>query len=40
MNVSEVDVLIDQPQQMIVWNLIFQSEIVEQRFRAGVPTPS
>jgi hypothetical protein len=28
--------LIDQPQQMIFWNLIFQSEVVEQRFRAGM----
>ncbi len=34
----EVDMLINQPQQMILWNLIFQSEVVEQRFRAGVPT--
>ena len=35
---AEVDVLINQPQQMILWNLIFQSEVVEQRFRAGVLT--
>ncbi|HTD56252.1 MAG TPA: hypothetical protein VK670_12770 [Silvibacterium sp.] len=38
MNKAEVNVLIDQPQQMILWNLIFQSEVVEQRFRTGVPT--
>ena len=37
-NEAEVDVLIDQPQQMVLWNLIFQSEVVEQRFRARVLT--
>jgi hypothetical protein len=30
--------LIDQSQQVILWNLIFQSEVVEQRFRACVLT--
>ncbi|NYF53535.1 hypothetical protein HDF12_003934 [Edaphobacter lichenicola] len=30
--------LINQPQQMILWYLIIQSEVVEQRFRAGVLT--
>jgi hypothetical protein len=30
--------LIDQRQQMIFWNLICQSEVVEQRFRAGMLT--
>src|SRR5271166_3360835 len=35
---TEVNVLINQPQQVILWNLIFQSEVVEQRFRAGVLT--
>jgi len=29
-------VLVDQTQQVILRNLIFQAEIVEQRFRAGV----
>ncbi len=28
----EADVLIDQPQQMSLWNLIFQAEVIEQRF--------
>ena len=28
----EVDVLVDQPQQMVFRNLIFQAEVVEQRF--------
>jgi hypothetical protein len=32
----EVDMLINQPQQMILWNLIVQSEVVKQRFRARV----
>jgi hypothetical protein len=35
---AEVDVLIDQPQEMVLWNLIFNSEVVEQRFRARVLT--
>jgi|SRR5580698_7217935 hypothetical protein len=35
---TEVDMLINQPQQMILWNLIFQSEVVEERFRARVLT--
>jgi hypothetical protein len=30
--------LVNQPQQMILWNLIFLSEVVEQRFRARVLT--
>jgi len=37
-NEAEVDVLINQPQQMVLWNVIFQSEVVEQRFRTGVST--
>jgi hypothetical protein len=28
----EADVLVDQPQQMVFGNLIFQPEVVEQRF--------
>jgi hypothetical protein len=32
----EVDVLVNRAQQVILWNLIFQSTVVEQRFRAGV----
>jgi hypothetical protein len=28
----EADVLVDEPQQMMFGNLIFQPEIVEQRF--------
>jgi len=32
----EPDVLVDQPQQMMFGNLIFQAEIVEQGFRAVV----
>jgi len=32
----ETDVLVDQPQQMGFRNLVFQAEIVEQRFRAVV----
>jgi predicted 2-oxoglutarate/Fe(II)-dependent dioxygenase YbiX len=32
----KTDVLIDQPQQMVIGNLIFQTEVVEQRFRAIV----
>src|ERR1039458_5436785 len=35
---AEVDMLINQPQQMILWNLIFQLEVVEQGFRAHVLT--
>jgi hypothetical protein len=37
-NEAKVDVGIDQPQQMVLGNLIFQTEVVEQRFRAGVAT--
>jgi hypothetical protein len=29
-------VLFDQPQQMSLWNLIFQSKVIEQRFGAVV----
>src|SRR5215469_1251407 len=36
-NKAEVDVFINQPQQVILRNLIFHSKIVEQRFRASVP---
>jgi len=32
----KTDVLLDEPQQMVLGNLIFQEEIVEQRFRAVV----
>ena len=32
----KADVLIDQSKQMILWNLIFQAEVVEQRLTAGV----
>jgi hypothetical protein len=35
---AEVDMLINQPQPMILWYLIIQSEVVEQRFRASVLT--
>ena len=35
---TEVDVLINQPQEVILWNLIFQPEVVEQLFRPGVLT--
>jgi hypothetical protein len=33
---GKADVLLDQSEQMIFGNLIFQTEIVEQRFRAVV----
>ena len=29
---GKTDVLIDEPQQMRLWNLIFQAEVIEQRF--------
>src|SRR6202043_2081176 len=32
----EADVLVDQPQQMMFGNLVFQAEVVEQRFGAVV----
>jgi len=32
----KADVFVDQPQQMILRNLIFQTEVVEQRFTPGV----
>ena len=32
----KTDVLVYQPQQMVFGNLIFQTEVVEQGFRAGV----
>jgi len=32
----KADVLLDQPQQMILGNVIFQAEVVEQCFRAVV----
>jgi hypothetical protein len=28
----EADVLVDEPQQMSLWNLIFQPEVVKQSF--------
>src|SRR6516165_1340584 len=37
-NEAEVDVHIAQPQQVLIWNLIFETEVVKQRFRAGVVT--
>jgi len=37
-NEAEVDVRIDQTQQVGCWNLIFQMEVVEQRFRAAMVT--
>ena len=33
---GKADVLIDEPQQVSLWNLIFQAEVIEQRFRAVV----
>ncbi|MBV9888037.1 MAG: hypothetical protein JO119_15950 [Acidobacteria bacterium] len=30
---SEVDVPINQPKQVILWNMIFNSEVVKQRLR-------
>jgi hypothetical protein len=33
---AKADVLIDEPQQMVLRNLIFQPEVVEQRFGTGV----
>jgi len=35
---AEVDMPIDQSQQVVLWNLIIQSEVIEQRFRARVLT--
>src|SRR3954468_873614 len=32
----KTDVLVDQPQQMVFGNLIFQTEVVEQRLTPGV----
>jgi len=31
-NADKGDVLVDQPQQMILGNLIFERDVVEQRF--------
>src|SRR6202790_2236849 len=33
---GKADVLFNEPQQMSLWNLIFQAEVVEQRFGAVV----
>jgi len=33
---GKTDVLIDEPQQVSLWNLIFQAEVIEQRFGAVV----
>jgi hypothetical protein len=33
---GEADVLIDEPQQVSLWNLIFQAEVVKQGFRTIV----
>ena len=35
-NETEINVLIDQPQQVILGNVFFQSEVVEQCFGPGV----
>src|ERR1700684_677834 len=32
----KADVLFNEPQQMCLWNLIFQAEVIEQRFGTGV----
>lgn len=37
-NEPEVDVLIGQSQQMVLCNLIFQPEVIEQRLRTRVLT--
>jgi len=37
-NEAEVDMRIDHPQQVAFRNPIFQTEVVEQPFRAGVLT--
>jgi hypothetical protein len=34
----ETDVAVDEAQQMVLRNLIFDAEVVEQRLRAGVLT--
>ena len=34
--ISDKDVLVDQPQQMVFGNLIVQTEVVEQRLTPGV----
>jgi hypothetical protein len=28
----KTDMLVDQPQQMVFWYLVFQAEVIEQRF--------
>ena len=33
---TEADVLVDEPQQVVFGNLIFQTEVVEQGFRTRV----
>jgi hypothetical protein len=33
---GKADMFFDEPQQMSLWNLIFQAEVVEQRFGTGV----
>ena len=33
---GKADVLFKEPQQMSLWNLIFQAEVIEQRFGTGV----
>jgi hypothetical protein len=33
---GQADVFFDEPQQMSLWNLIFEPEVVEQRFGTGV----
>jgi hypothetical protein len=33
---GKADVLVDEPQQVSLWNLIVQAEVLEQRFGAAV----
>ena len=33
---GQADVFFDEPQQMSLWNLIFEPKVVEQRFGTGV----
>ena len=33
---GKADVFFNEPQQMSLWNLIFQTEVIEQRFGTGV----
>jgi len=33
---GEADVFVDEPQKMVFWNLIFEPEVIKQRFGTGV----